>query len=32
MDVVDARWCGLAIHKKTVVACLLTPGADGQAV
>jgi transposase len=26
MDVVYARCCGLDIHKKTVVACLITPG------
>ena len=30
MDVVYARCCGLDIHKKTVVACLLVPGADGK--
>jgi len=32
MDVVYERCCGLDIHKKTVVACLLTPGAAGQPV
>jgi len=32
MDVLYARCCGLDIHKKTVVACLLTPGTDGQPV
>ena len=30
MRVIYERCCGLDIHKKTVVACLLTPGADGQ--
>ena len=30
MDVVHARCCGLDVHKKTVVACLLTPGRRGQ--
>jgi len=32
MNVIYERCCGLDIHKKTVVACLLTPGADGQPV
>jgi transposase len=32
MDVVYARCCGLDIHKKTVVACLLTPDAGGQPI
>jgi transposase len=32
MDVVYERCCGLDIHKKTLVACLLTPGAAGQPV
>jgi transposase len=32
MDVVYERCCGLDIHKRTVVACLLTPGAAGQPV
>jgi hypothetical protein len=31
MDVVYARCCGLDVHKKTVVACLITPGAHGRA-
>jgi transposase len=31
MDVVYARCCGLDVHKKTVVACLITPGAGGRA-
>ena len=26
MDVVYPRWCGLDLHQRTVVACLLTPG------
>jgi transposase len=30
MDVVHARCCGLDVHKRTVVACLLTPGPGGQ--
>lgn len=29
-DVLYARCCGLDLHKKTVVACRLTPGAAGQ--
>jgi transposase len=31
MDVLYARCAGLDVHKKTVVACLLTPGPRGQA-
>lgn len=27
MDVVHERCCGLDVHKKMVVACVLTPGA-----
>jgi transposase len=30
MDVVYERCCGLDVHKKTVVACLVTPGAGGR--
>ena len=30
MDVVNPRCCGLDVHKQRVVACLLTPGPDGQ--
>jgi hypothetical protein len=30
MDVVYPRCCGLDVHKKTVVACLLTPGSTGK--
>jgi transposase len=30
MEVVYPRCCGLDVHKKLVVACLLTPGPDGQ--
>jgi transposase len=30
MDIVYERCCGLDIHKKTVVACLSTPGAGGK--
>ncbi len=29
MDVVYARCCGLDVHKRGVVACFVTPGADG---
>src|SRR5215211_2930787 len=29
MDVVYERCCGLDVHKRTVVACLLTPGEQG---
>lgn len=32
MDVRYERCCGLDIHKRSVVACLLLPGADGQPV
>ena len=31
MEVVYERCCGLDGHKRTVVACLLTPGPDGRA-
>jgi transposase len=30
MDVVVERGCGLDVHKRTVVACLITPGRDGK--
>jgi transposase len=30
MDVLYERCCGLDVHKKTVVACVLTPGRPGQ--
>jgi transposase len=30
MEVVHERCCGFDIHKKTIVACLLTPGQGGQ--
>jgi len=30
MDVVYERCCGLDIHKKTVVACVIVPGAKGK--
>jgi len=30
MEIVYERCCGLDIHKKTVVACLITPNAKGQ--
>ena len=30
MQVVHERCCGLDVHKKTVVACVLTPGTAGQ--
>jgi len=29
MDVLYERCCGIDVHKKTVVACLITPGAAG---
>ena len=32
MDVVYEQCCGLDIHKRTVVACLLTPGTTGEPV
>src|SRR5919109_5265089 len=32
MDVVHPRCCGLDVHKKTVVACVLTPGATSRPV
>lgn len=31
MEVLVERCCGLDVHKKTVVACLVTPGAGGRA-
>jgi hypothetical protein len=31
MDVLSPRCAGLDVHKKTVVACLLTPGSRGRA-
>ncbi len=30
MEVVYPRCCGLDVHKRTVVACLIVPGSDGQ--
>lgn len=30
MDVVHTRCCGIDIHKKTAVACVIVPGPDGQ--
>lgn len=30
IDVLHERCCGLDIHKRSITACLLTPGADGQ--
>jgi transposase len=32
MDAIYGRCCGLDIHKKTVVACLIVPGPDGTPV
>lgn len=31
MEVVNERCCGLDVHQRTVVACLLTPGSGGPA-
>ena len=30
MDVLYPRCCGVDVHKKSVVACVLTPGRAGQ--
>jgi transposase len=30
MEVVQERCCGLDVHKRVVVACLITPGKEGQ--
>ena len=30
MEIVYARCCGLDVHQRTVVACLLIPGAERQ--
>ena len=30
MDIMYERCCGLDVHKKTVVACVLVPGLDGS--
>ena len=30
MEILYERCCGLDVHKRTVVACLLVPGAAGQ--
>ncbi len=30
MDAVYERCCGIDVHKKTAVACVVTPGSDGQ--
>jgi transposase len=32
MDIVYPRCCGLDVHKREIVACLLTPGVDGAPV
>lgn len=32
MQVVYERCCGIDVHKQTVVACVVVPGADGQAL
>lgn len=32
MDVLYERCCGLDIHKRTVVACLIVPGPDGRPI
>ena len=30
MEIVHERCCGLDVHAKTVLACLVVPGADGK--
>ena len=30
MDIVVERCCGLDVHKDTVVACVRTPGKEGE--
>ncbi len=30
MDIIHPRCCGLDIHKKLIVACLITPGSNGR--
>lgn len=30
MEVIYERYCGLDVHKRTVAACLLTPGPEGE--
>jgi hypothetical protein len=30
MDVLYSRCCGIDIHKRTAVACVIVPGPDGQ--
>ena len=30
MDVIHTRCCGLDVHKRTVVACVITPGPKRQ--
>ena len=32
MNVVHERCCGIDVHKKTVVACVIVAGTDGQPV
>ena len=32
VEVVDPRFCGVDVHKKTLVACLIVPGSDGHPV
>jgi hypothetical protein len=32
MDVVYTRCCGIDIHKRTAVACVIVPGTDGQPI
>ena len=32
MEILYARCCGLDVHKRTVVACLLVPGPEGQPI
>ena len=30
MEVINPRCCGIDVHKRSVTACCLTPGADGR--
>jgi transposase len=30
MEVLDERCCGIDVHRKSLTACLVTPGSSGQ--